>query len=599
MAHSSFWNAILLYVKRPNLINRRLIGSQVLYGWTSEDDFSCEHIIKMCTWSETSISQLKLKLNLIEQSSCTVVDHQHVVNCTKFILILRKLFRKQSLKTLQMQSTNPTIAPNDVEYDILLLFPGGNSFTSIPINFDEITGNISIQKESSVCYSLSMTYVSIKAINVDYLLDFTSNYWIEQILVPKIEQWMASCDESDSSTNTLLGSIKYISMENYCINYNRLKSKYSLPLLDIWSKVEKTDPIKFIFEDIAIAAYLITLWQEEQQRHCLPQRQTFADIGCGNGLLVYILTNENYDGYGIDVRKRNIWDHYGNNVKLLERQIDVFNEDGDFQLPKCDWMIGNHSDELTPWLVYMASCSSSFTRAFVLPCCCYDFDGLKFQRTTEPNKSQYQCYIDYLQTLCEDFGFKCFRDKLRIPSTKRICLVCFDRNYFNTDYSTVRTLSEEQIESIQSVESGWKDKRRQIVEKCLQRRSTQRLRPRVETVRNCTRIDPIVREQIIERLTSKLIDLHGSNCSDALSFNEAIQLLDYEMRTQLKNQCGGLQTFIRNHKHIFTICEFKIRFQSVDHLRAKSDRVKSKQCWFHHHHPQGCTLTAEECAYKH
>ena len=36
--------------------------------------------------------------------------------------------------------------------------------------------------------------------------------------------------------------------------------------------------------------------------------QTFVDLGCGNGLLTYILMSEGYNGIGIDLRKRKIWD---------------------------------------------------------------------------------------------------------------------------------------------------------------------------------------------------------------------------------------------------------------------------------------------------
>lgn len=42
--------------------------------------------------------------------------------------------------------------------------------------------------------------------------------------------------------------------------------------------------------------------------------------------------------------------------------------------PEYDWLIGNHSDELTPWIPVMASRSSFTTRYFVLPCCAHDFN---------------------------------------------------------------------------------------------------------------------------------------------------------------------------------------------------------------------------------
>ena len=36
----------------------------------------------------------------------------------------------------------------------------------------------------------------------------------------------------------------------------------------------------------------------------------FIDIGCGNGLLVYLLVKEGHIGKGIDIRRRNIWSRF-------------------------------------------------------------------------------------------------------------------------------------------------------------------------------------------------------------------------------------------------------------------------------------------------
>lgn len=85
----------------------------------------------------------------------------------------------------------------------------------------------------------------------------------------------------------------------------------------MWPEV--TDPTKFVFEDVAIATYLILLWQQEREKNGHTEYQTFADLGCGNGLLVYILTMEGYKGIGIDLKKRNIWDMFPEDVNLKVR----------------------------------------------------------------------------------------------------------------------------------------------------------------------------------------------------------------------------------------------------------------------------------------
>lgn len=75
---------------------------------------------------------------------------------------------------------------------------------------------------------------------------------------------------------------------------------------------ETTDPLKFIHEDLAIAAYLICLMQKDRAS----KKPSFVDIGCGNGLLVYILNQEGFPGKGIDVRSRKIWKKYPKETNL-------------------------------------------------------------------------------------------------------------------------------------------------------------------------------------------------------------------------------------------------------------------------------------------
>lgn len=84
--------------------------------------------------------------------------------------------------------------------------------------------------------------------------------------------------------------------------------------IQIWP--ESTDPSKFVFEDVAIATYLLLLWKDERRKTGNTNKQSFIDLGCGNGLLVYILSSEGHPGRGVDVRKRGIWDMYPNFIKL-------------------------------------------------------------------------------------------------------------------------------------------------------------------------------------------------------------------------------------------------------------------------------------------
>ena len=92
-----------------------------------------------------------------------------------------------------------------------------------------------------------------------------------------------------------------------------MKEKYGLEVARNWPEV--TDPQKFVFEDVAIAAYLITLWRSDPEEKAKP---SFVDLGCGNGLLVYILNGEGFPGFGVDIRKRKIWDQFPPPTDLRE-----------------------------------------------------------------------------------------------------------------------------------------------------------------------------------------------------------------------------------------------------------------------------------------
>jgi tRNASer (uridine44-2'-O)-methyltransferase len=62
-----------------------------------------------------------------------------------------------------------------------------------------------------------------------------------------------------------------------------------------------------------------------------------------------------------------------------------------------DWLIGNHSDELTPWIPVMATLTSDHTKFFVLPCCPFGFTG-KYQRRS--GKPRYRDYLDFVKEVC-------------------------------------------------------------------------------------------------------------------------------------------------------------------------------------------------------
>lgn len=222
--------------------------------------------------------------------------------------------------------------------------------------------------------------------------------------------------------------------------YAYLKGKYAKSLIDGW--VEQTPPEKHVFEDLGIAAFLIELWRDMYGASRFPG---FVDIGCGNGVLVYILNAEGWRGWGFDARRRKTWATFGEeNVKemllvphvLGEREGDAENEhDGVF--PEGTFVVSNHADELTPWTPLIASLSKS--PFIAIPCCGHDFGGARTRAPVhrkyvqeDPNAmgkkenkqpSAYAGLCSWVSHLTESMGYKVEKEHLRIPSTRNIAIL--------------------------------------------------------------------------------------------------------------------------------------------------------------------------------
>ncbi|KAK4507991.1 hypothetical protein PRZ48_001726 [Zasmidium cellare] len=263
-----------------------------------------------------------------------------------------------------------------------------------------------------------------------------------------------------------------IPQKSYQDTYTRLKTKYGRQLSEQW--VEVTDPGKHVFEDIAIAAFLVELWKdmyalpEDENGTTKPPFPGFIDIGCGNGLLVHILLSENYPGTGFDARHRKTWSTFPPHIQSrLEQKIlvpSILQKDekedawhnGNFG--EGVFIISNHADELTPWTPLLAYLNSS---AFIaIPCCSHDLSGARFrapvgskgakqqQETRLPQQQQqeghpqaaetgslartpaqkkmpsaYSTLCSYVASLATEVGFKPEQEILRIPSTRNTCIV--------------------------------------------------------------------------------------------------------------------------------------------------------------------------------
>lgn len=255
--------------------------------------------------------------------------------------------------------------------------------------------------------------------------------------------------------------------------YISLKKKYSSKLVNLWC--ESTDPKKHVFEDLAIAAFLIEFWAMKYKDI---NDLEFRDLGCGNGLLVHILNMEGYKGKGIDARARKSWSTYPKEVQgnLLEQIIipsvllkphpaiqklapHITDNGRFFQVPEqqsnnnknsvplityyssanllqssqvCTtedfppntFIIGNHSDELTCWIPLL---DFPF---IVIPCCSHTLSGAKIrysprkQKSTFPqNVSTYGTLVDHVEDLAKQMGWVVDKEMLRIPSTRNAAII--------------------------------------------------------------------------------------------------------------------------------------------------------------------------------
>lgn len=243
--------------------------------------------------------------------------------------------------------------------------------------------------------------------------------------------------------------------------YALLKSKYARRLVESWA--ESTDPTKHVFEDLGIAAFLIELWadmygakDDSDGTNSATSFPGFIDIGCGNGLLVYILTQEGYHGWGFDARLRKSWAQYTTPTTLspsgssLEERLllpsvavpstPTDTDSSENPIPACNihngafpkgtFIISNHADELTPWTPILATLSEC--PFIMIPCCSHKLTGERFRasppRDKSKGKSTYASLVDWVMQIAEDCSWEVEIEMLRIPSTRNTCLLGRKRN---------------------------------------------------------------------------------------------------------------------------------------------------------------------------
>lgn len=248
------------------------------------------------------------------------------------------------------------------------------------------------------------------------------------------------------------------------------------------------------------------------------------------------------------------------------------------KFPEADWIIGNHSDELSPWVPVIASRSNYNCKFFLLPCCPFEFNGYRYQRK-DSSLSQYNDYLKYLEDTSKNvFKFDVKIDRLRIPSTKRTCIIGETKNYLPEEFNQI----------VQEVESFANSKFNKNV--------TFVPRPSKERVRNCTKLDKDLISSVVDCVADILIK-HGDGWKGRVALAELAKQIGEERLKKLKNECGGLQTLLRNHRYIFVVEKGTVGFRKPEKDACKV--LKKHKCWFYHNYPDKCPLNDKECSNIH
>ncbi|XP_069712499.1 probable tRNA (uracil-O(2)-)-methyltransferase isoform X2 [Phaenicophaeus curvirostris] len=594
-----FWAAARVWLERPQVANRRLCGAAVEAegavalgeGAAEEDGRPLLPPLLGRVWREAARAPLPPPLRPWGRAE------------------LRALLREL------LPRGRPRAVPAR-ELVVQDVYNGTVTFLPLEENSE---GKYCIKKSN--IYQIQLTHVKDEEWSVSIVAPFPEDWfsdgiaypklaWLENELLPKLAKWSVEQKPSEFKS-----TLSLISVAKYSKVYQDLKEKYR-EMVKVWPEV--TDPEKFVYEDVAIATYLLILWEEERKEKELTKKQSFVDLGCGNGLLVHILNNEGESA-------------------IMPGDSHLF--------PDTDWLIGNHSDELTPWIPVIAARSSNSCRYFVLPCCFFDFHG-KYSRR-QSKKTQYREYLDFVTQVGFVCGFHVEEDCLRIPSTKRVCLIGKNRTYPPSEWAVIDKQITRYISGHQTCADIGCDRRvgfnlndhsdsvcreagSELPENEADTAGTIWMpgfqpREKLEQIRNCASLPQDFVDDVVLKVANLLLNatpqkscpnMHGGNVNswnqgESLSLKEVAEHLNKDTLKRLKSECGGLQTLLKNNHQVFEVLNGRVHIR--DWRKEKPSRkskpevkrclsaeaFKTRLCWFFIHHPDGCSLPSESCPYAH
>uniref|UniRef100_A0A7E4VLM4 tRNA (uracil-O(2)-)-methyltransferase n=1 Tax=Panagrellus redivivus TaxID=6233 RepID=A0A7E4VLM4_PANRE len=353
-------------------------------------------------------------------------------------------------------------------------------------------------------------------------------------------------------------------------------------LSSIWNTYERTNKAKHLFEDVGIVAYLATLWKANDPTS---PKINFVDVGCGNGVASYLLNTvygDKIQGVSYDIKARRIWDFYKKKGVNCHEVTPIIPKFPDLELPfpkNTNWIVGIHTDEMTPWIALFAM--KMKCNFFLLPCCPFDFYG-KFNKQKFSTGNEWE-YFTYIVRVAEALGFDVKTDGLKIPSEKKTAII---------------GLVPENGKLLPDYDSDWVRTIDSIMEPSRRHNGVRHFAPRKAEieVKNCSKIPFDIRDSINKVIVDDLLAL--PNPATGLPLQTIISKLSEEQVAHLKNQNGGLQTFLKNHKAGYVVNRGHVLLRTEPFEKFRLPTTTNCSCFFEKYLPNGCPYR-DTCGFRH
>ena len=233
----TFWHVLDVWWQKPHAVNKRLAGAVNVEPQDAPEEFLLQ--IPPCYGQNprySSVRRLVPKRSALHSSSESELNIRGecflLWNVGQLLVVCRRRACLCASDEERMESAYFPIPAQRSSVGEVLPSPHLTSAYKLALNWGESP-------------SVSL-WVDGEAANFE-----RDGEWLAKQLLPRIVSWFASADPSLQIKETL----RLVELDSYSKCYERLKNAHGQKLVASWP--EKTDPSKFVYEDLAIAAYLL------------------------------------------------------------------------------------------------------------------------------------------------------------------------------------------------------------------------------------------------------------------------------------------------------------------------------------------------------